>query len=139
MPVYVAELFLTCTADPIKPEATLAVLDQRWTQPRARAWSRLVIDAPDDDTFMDQLNTLIRNEFLQDIRDDYAPAVVNGVQDTFAAGIWKPGQGGIHIGYAGVYADVAGAGPLQWRIPAPDPAYGYVSAVVTWKVTNVIR
>lgn len=139
MPVYVAELFLTCSVDPLNPEPTLAVLDQRWTQPRARAWSRLAIEVPDDYTFMDRLNTLIRNVFLNDIRADFAPADVNAVLDTFAAGAWKLTQGGIHIGYAGVYADVDGQGAVQWRIPAPDPAYGYVSAVVTWKVTNVIN
>lgn len=142
MAVYVAELFLTCTVDPddpLNPEATLALLDQRWTQPRARAWSRLVIDVPDDATFMNRLNTLIRDEFLPVIRVDYAPTVVNGVEDTFAAGFWKPGQGGIHIGYAEVLADVVGQGVIQWRIPQAPPGFGFVSAGVTWKVTHVIQ
>lgn len=141
MSVYVAELFLTCTVDPddpLNPEATLVLLDQRWTQPLARAWSRLVIDVPDDATFMNRLNALIRGTLLDVIKGDFPPGTVNDVKDTFLAGIWKPGQGGIHIGYASIYADVAGQ-DVPWRIPAPNAQYGYVSAAVTWKVTNVIN
>jgi hypothetical protein len=139
MSVYVAELFLTCSASPTDIEATLVHFDQRWTQPIARSWSRLVYQVPDDATFLARINTLVRNQFQATIVADLAGMNVQSIQDTFAAGIWKPGQGGIHIGYAGVYANVVGQGAVQWRIPQAPQGFGFVSAAVTWKETNVIN
>lgn len=139
MMVYVARMYLMCSADPNNPEPTHTVFDQRWTPALARMWRNLAIEG-NEAQFRSKLDDLIGTALMAVIRADIQlNYTFVSLEPTFQGVIWRPGQGGIHEVHHMILVRVEEQpDPIQWRIPAPDGQYGYVWAGCQWGRTNVI-